>query len=170
MASPSYQFSRIADNGFGPRAGISPRMLASQTAGHVLRPRCPFGGHHVAAVYWRAGQSPPVAVCPCWIPAGRPVKSNSGHQLLGELQGCQFFILRALRRYARSCCATAPPSRGAGRRPPALGGCCHDPREQRPGMTLATRKHPQSGPRRRRNDRRNDRRNPARNPDSGGRS
>ena len=33
-----------------------------------------------------------------------------------------------VRRYARSFCATAPPSRGAGRRPPVLGSPAVDPR------------------------------------------
>ena len=74
------------------------------------------------------------------------------HQFLGELQGTQFFTLR---RCARSCCATAPPSPG----PPKTQSCStaargsvpagtrarsgrpsHDPRErQRPSMTPATR-------------------------------
>ena len=139
-----------------------------------------------------------------WCPGHCPLlgKPDSGRQLLagvgkllGEFQVSQLFPLRAIRRYARSCCATAPLRQdsellhcgervlflldrpwvrdrapdgrepgGAGRRPPALGGCCHDPREQRPVMTLATREQLQSGPCRRRNGRRD----PARNPDSRG--
>ena len=139
-----------------------------------------------------------------WCPGHSPLlgKPDSGRQLLadagkllGEFQVSQLFPLRAIRRYARSCCATAPLRQdsellhcgerfcscwidrgcvtglrraesqvelGDVRR--RWGGCSHDPREQRPVMTLATREQLQSWPRRRRNGRRN----PDRDPDSRG--
>ena len=66
-----------------------------------LRARCSHRVHH-AAVYRREGFARAVA----------------GQQL----------ILRAIRRYTRSFCATAPPSRGSGQRPPALPSPAVDPR------------------------------------------
>ena len=57
----------------------------------------------------------------CGRHAGGFTRAVAGRQL----------ILRAVRRYARSCCATAPPPRGAGRRPPALGSPAVDPRGER---------------------------------------
>ena len=76
---------------------------------------------------WSLGHFPPPGKperwgCPIGINGLRTRRPSCGRHAEGFAQavaGGQL-ILRAIRRHARSCCATAPPSRGAGRRPPAL--------------------------------------------------
>ena len=146
VALLSYQFPRIVGNGIGPNAGRDPRLWATQSShppacrrGPGMAPRtlsstrdapplAEAGFHrppgpvppfvHHAAAYWREGFAQPVA----------------GRRLILRA------ILRPIRRYARSCCATAPPSQRLGaaplrravlfllERPPALGSPAVDPR------------------------------------------
>ena len=116
----------------GNGAAAASLLLASRTAGGVpsaptasspvplrrarCRRRALAGGLLLHPSPCAPAADPPPGKPDC----GRQILADAG-QPLGELQGSQFFTLRAIRRCARSCCATAPPSRGAGRRPPARG-------------------------------------------------
>ena len=84
---------------------------------------------------WSPGHFPPPGKpkrwgCPLGINGLRTRRPSCGHHAEGFAQAVagRQLILRAIRRYARSFCATAPPSRGAGQRPPALGIPAVDPR------------------------------------------
>ena len=125
MALLSYQFPRIVDNGIGPNAGRDPRLWATQSS----RPRLTD-----AVQEWRRGHSLPPGTPHRWQkPVSIDLRTrcpSCGHHAEGFAQAVagRQLILRAVRRYARSFCATAPPSRGAGQRPPALGSPAVDPR------------------------------------------
>ena len=110
--------------------------MATATSSYTTAPRhcqqsadspAPSPGPSPTVREWSPGHTPPPGKPERW---GRPPGVNGlrtrrpscGHHAEGfarAVAGRQL-ILRAVRRCARSCCATAPPSRGAGRRPPAL--------------------------------------------------
>ena len=195
MASTVYQFPQIFDNGFPPRAGIGSRLPSTQSPhpGHSPPPGKPPTGRSQFSPASGPG-APPTATMPPPRAVGLyPARLRAPHlqpsraslqgqlRLLSPRRSSGLPVLHppsppALRPVllcdsptfpkTRSCSTAASGSVPTGT-PAGAGRCSRDPREQqRPSMTLDTREHPQSGPRRRRNDRRD----PARNPDSGGRS
>ena len=102
MALLSYQFPRIVDNGIGPNAGRDPRLWATQSS----RPRLTD-----AVQEWRRGHSLPPGTPHRWqkpVSIGLRTRCPScGHHAEGfapAVAGRQL-ILRAVRRYARSCAA-----------------------------------------------------------------
>ena len=100
MALLSYQFPRIVDNGIGPNAGRDPRLWATQSS----RPRLTD-----AVQEWRRGHSLPPGTPHRWQkPVSNGLRTrcpSCGHHAEGfapAVAGRQL-ILRAVRRYARSC-------------------------------------------------------------------
>ena len=102
MALLSYQFPRIVDNGIGPNAGRDPRLWATQSS----RPRLTD-----AVQEWRRGHSLPPGTPHRWqkpVSIGLRTRCPScGHHAEGFAQAVagRQLILRAVRRYARSCAA-----------------------------------------------------------------
>ena len=115
--------------GHSPAPG-KPNRWGQPVGGDGIRTRCPHCGGYAAAAYWKPDYQQPTVVCPSCSPFGRPIKSNSGYQLrgdvgklLGELQGGQFFSLKALRQHSHENYATMPQECQKGH--PPNGPCPH---------------------------------------------
>ena len=111
MALLSYQFPRIVDNGIGPNAGRDPRLWATQSSRSRLTD---------AVQEWRRGHSLPPGTPHRWQkPVSIDLRTrcpSCGHHAEGfapAVAGRQL-ILRAVRRYALSCCPEPHPPVGMG--------------------------------------------------------